>query len=142
MNPLLLGGLFDLAGKVFDKIFPNPQQAAEAKLKLFELQQTGELKVLEAETQLAMGQMEINKIEAGSDSFFKSGWRPAVGWICVFGLFYQFVFLPFASFFLELNGVIAKMPSMDLNTLMTLLFGLLGLGGYRTIEKLKGVANK
>ena len=142
MNPLLMGGLFDLAGKVFDKIFPDPKQAAEAKLKMFELQQQGELAVLQAETALATGQMEINKVEAGSDSFFKSGWRPAVGWICVFGLFYQFVFLPFASFFLEFNGVMTKMPTMDLNTLMTLLFGLLGLGGYRTIEKLKGVANK
>jgi hypothetical protein len=139
MNPLLLGGLFDLAGKVFDKIFPNPQQAAEAKLKLFEMQQAGELKVLEAETALAVGQMKINEIEAGSDSFFKSGWRPAVGWICVFGLFYQFVFLPFATFFLALYKVTAVMPAMDLNTLMTLLFGLLGLGGYRTIEKLKGI---
>jgi hypothetical protein len=139
MNPLLLGGLFDLAGKVFDKIFPNPQQAAEAKLKLFEMQQAGELKVLEAETALAVGQMEINKVEAASDSFFKSGWRPAVGWICVFGLFYQFVFLPFATFFLALYDVRAAMPAMDLNTLMTLLFGLLGLGGYRTIEKLKGI---
>lgn len=138
MNPLLLGGLFDLAGKVFDKIFPNPQQAAEAKLKLFELQQAGELKVLEAETALAVGQMKINEVEAASDSFFKSGWRPAVGWICVFGLFYQFVFLPFATFFLALYEVRAVMPAMDLNTLMTLLFGLLGLGGYRTIEKLKG----
>lgn len=138
MNPLLLGGLFDLAGKVFDKIFPNPQQAAEAKLKLFELQQAGELKVLEAETALATGQMKINEVEAASDSFFKSGWRPAVGWICVFGLFYQFVFLPFATFFLALYEVRAVMPAMDLNTLMTLLFGLLGLGGYRTIEKLKG----
>jgi hypothetical protein len=139
MNPLLLGGLFDLAGKVFDKIFPNPQQAAEAKLKLFELQQAGELKVLEAETALAVGQMKINEVEAASDSFFKSGWRPAVGWICVFGLFYQFVFLPFATFFLALYEVRAVMPAMDLNTLMTLLFGLLGLGGYRTIEKLKGI---
>jgi len=139
MNPLLLGGLFDLAGKVFDKIFPDPQQAAQAKLKLFELQQAGELKVLEAETALATGQMEINKVEAASDSFFKSGWRPAVGWICVFGLFYQFVFLPFATFFLALYEVRAVMPAMDLNTLMTLLFGLLGLGGYRTIEKLKGL---
>ena len=138
MNPLLLGGLFDLAGKVFDKIFPNPQQAAEAKLKLFELQQAGELKVLEAEAALAVGQMKINEVEAASDSFFKSGWRPAVGWICVFGLFYQFVFLPFATFFLALYEVRAVMPAMDLNTLMTLLFGLLGLGGYRTIEKLKG----
>jgi hypothetical protein len=140
MNPLLLGGLFDLAGKVFDKIFPDPQQAAQAKLELFKLQQNGELKVLEAETALATGQMEINKVEAASDSFFKSGWRPAVGWICVFGLFYQFVFLPFATFFLALYEVRAVMPAMDLNTLMTLLFGLLGLGGYRTIEKLKGIS--
>jgi hypothetical protein len=138
MNPLLLGGLFDIAGKVFDKIFPDPKQAAEAKLKMFELQQAGELKVLEAETALATGQMKINEIEAGSDSIFKSGWRPAVGWICVFGLFYQFVFLPFATFTLTLYEVKAVMPAMDLNTLMTLLFGLLGLGGYRTIEKLKG----
>lgn len=139
MNPLLLGGLFDIAGKVFDKIFPDPKQAAEAKLKMFELQQAGELKVLEAETALATGQMKINEIEAGSESFFKSGWRPAVGWICVFGLFYQFVFLPFATFFLALYEIRAVMPAMDLNTLMTLLFGLLGLGGYRTIEKFKGL---
>ena len=138
MNPLLLGGLFDIAGKVFDKIFPDPKQAAEAKLKMFELQQAGELKVLEAETALATGQMKINEIEAGSDSIFKSGWRPAVGWICVFGLFYQFVFLPFATLTWTLYEVKAVMPAMDLNTLMTLLFGLLGLGGYRTIEKLKG----
>lgn len=138
MSPLLLGGLFDLAGKVFDKIFPDPQQAAQAKLEMFKLQQAGELKVLEAETALAQGQLEINKIEAGSDSLFKSGWRPAVGWISVFGLFYQFVFLPFGTFYLEYYQIQAKLPAMDLNTLMTLLFGLLGLGGYRTIEKIKG----
>lgn len=142
MDPLTIGSLFTLANKVFDKIFPDPAQKAQAQLELLKLQQTGDLAVLNAETQLASGQLEINKVEAGSDNFFKSGWRPAVGWICVFGLFYQFVFLPFASFAIDLNGVTAKMPSMDLNTLMTLLFGLLGLGGYRTIEKLKGVANK
>ena len=69
MNPLLLGGLFDIAGKVFDKIFPNPQQAAEAKLKLFEMQQAGELKVLE-------GQVSIITAEAKSESLLASSWRP------------------------------------------------------------------
>lgn len=69
MNPLLLGGLFDLAGKVFDKIFPNPQQAAEAKLKLFEMQQAGELKLLE-------GQVEIIAAEAKSESWLAASWRP------------------------------------------------------------------
>lgn len=69
MHPLLLGGLFDLAGKVFDKIFPNPQQAAEAKLKLFEMQQAGELKLLE-------GQVEIITAEAKSESWLAASWRP------------------------------------------------------------------
>ena len=69
MIPLLLGGFFDLAGKVFDKIFPDPQQAAEAKLKLFEMQQTGELKLLE-------GQVEIITAEAKSESWLASSWRP------------------------------------------------------------------
>lgn len=139
MNPLMLGGLFDLANKVFDKIFPDPEQKLQAQMEMFKLQQSGELAVLNAETQLAVGQLEINKVEAGSDSFFKSGWRPAVGWTCVFGLVYQFAFLPFATFFLEVNQVAAKLPSMNLDTLMTLLFGLLGLGAYRTVEKVKGV---
>lgn len=139
MNPLMLGGLFDLANKVFDKIFPDPESKLRAQMEMFKLQQSGELAVLNAETQMAMGQLEINKVEAGSDSFFKSGWRPAVGWTCVFGLVYQFVFLPFATFFLEVNQVAAKLPSMNLDTLMTLLFGLLGLGAYRTVEKVKGV---
>lgn len=139
MNPLLLDGLFGLAGKVFDKIFPNPQQAAEAKLKLFEMQQSGELKVLEAETQLALGQLKVNEVEAVSDSLFKSGWRPAVGWTCVLGLFYQFVIHPFATFFLAWYEVKAVLPILNMDTLMTLLFGLLGLGAYRTAEKLKGV---
>lgn len=69
MNPLLLGGLFDLAGKVFDKIFPNPQQAAEAKLKLFEMQQAGELKLLE-------GQVAVITAEAKSESWLAQSWRP------------------------------------------------------------------
>jgi len=140
MNPLLLSGVFDLAGKVFDKLFPNPQQAAEAKLKMFEMQQAGELKILEAETQLAVGQLKINEVEAASPSLFTSGWRPATGWTCVLGLFYQFVTLPFATFFLALYEIKAVLPSLDLNTLMTLLFGLLGLGAYRTVEKVKGVS--
>jgi hypothetical protein len=135
MNPLLLGGLFDLAGKVFDKLFPNPAQAAEAKLKLFEMQQRGELAQLEADTQLALGQMEINKIEAGSDSFFKSGWRPSVGWICTFGLAYQIVFRPLFTWVGTNVAQWTAPPPLELDTLMTLLFGMLGLGAYRTYEK-------
>ena len=138
MNPLLLGGLFDLAGKVFDKIFPNPQQAAEAKLKLFEMQQAGELKLLEAETALAQGQISINKAEAESPDFFRGGWRPFIGWVCGLGLFYQFLLRPLLTFILMVfETKVQTMPALELDTLMTLLFGILGLGAMRTTEKLK-----
>lgn len=138
MNPLLLDGLFGLAGKVFDKIFPNPQQAAEAKLKLFEMQQSGELKVLEAETTLALGQISINKAEAESTDFFRGGWRPFIGWVCGLGLFYQFLLRPLLTFVLMVfETKVQTMPALELDTLMTLLFGILGLGAMRTTEKLK-----
>lgn len=138
MNPLLLDGLFGLAGKVFDKIFPNPQQAAEAKLKLFEMQQSGELKVLEAETTLALGQISINKAEAESTDFFRGGWRPFIGWVCGLGLFYQFLLRPILTFVLMVfETKVQTMPALELDTLMTLLFGILGLGAMRTTEKLK-----
>ena len=138
MNPLLLDGLFGLAGKVFDKIFPNPQQAAEAKLKLFEMQQSGELKVLEAETTLALGQISINKAEAESTDFFRGGWRPFIGWVCGLGLFYQFLLRPLMTFVLMVfETKVQTMPALELDTLMTLLFGILGLGAMRTTEKLK-----
>jgi len=139
MNPLLVGGIFDLAGKVFDKLFPNPEEKAKAQLELFKLQQEGAFKELEAELTLATGQMEINKAEAQSTDFFRGGWRPFIGWVCGFGLAYQFLFRPILTFVLMVAETkVQTLPTLELDTLMTLLFGILGLGAMRTTEKLKG----
>lgn len=136
MFPLLAIG--ELALKVIDKFIPDPQAKAEAQLKMLEMQQNGELQALAADTQLMQGQLDVNKEEAKSDSLFKSGWRPAVGWTCVAGLSYQVLFAPiFGWIAANLLGW-SSPPSLEMETLMTLLFGLLGLGGYRSIEKLKG----
>ena len=139
MNPLLVGGIFDLAGKVFDKLFPNPEEKAKAQLELFKLQQEGAFKELEAELTLATGQMEINKAEAESPDFFRGGWRPFIGWVCGFGLAYQFLLRPILTFILMVAETkVQTLPSLELDTLMTLLFGILGLGAMRTAERLKG----
>lgn len=138
MNPFIVGGIFDLAGKVFDKLFPNPEEKAKAQLELFKLQQEGAFKELEAELQLSKGQMEINKAEAESPDFFRGGWRPFIGWVCGLGLFYQFLLRPLLTFILMVAETkVQALPSLELETLMTLLFGILGLGAYRTIEKIK-----
>lgn len=140
MAPLAIEGLFGLANKVFDKLFPNPEQKAAAQLELIKLQQAGEFRELEASLELAQMQADINKVEAGSDSFFKSGWRPFIGWVCGLGLFYQFLCRPILTFILMVAEMkVQTLPTLELDTLMTLLFGLLGLGTLRTAEKLKGV---
>ncbi len=138
MNPLLVGGIFDLAGKVFDKLFPNPEEKAKAQLELFKLQQEGAFKELEAELQLSKGQLEINKAEAESPDLFRGGWRPFIGWVCGFGLMYQFLLRPILTFILMVAETkVQALPTLELETLMTLLFGILGLGAYRTIEKIR-----
>lgn len=134
-------------GKVaIEKIFPDPQQRAEATLRLEKLHQDGNLAVMQSEVQLLLGQIEINKIEAASDSLFKSGWRPAVGWACVIGLFYSFLLRPIMSWVILLlhsgEGEAILMPALNMGDLITLLGGLLGLGTLRTFEKTKGVASK
>ncbi len=126
--------------QLFSKALPDPQAAAEAKLKLLELAQQGDLAQLDADMKLALGQMDINRAEAQSGSLFIGGWRPAVGWVCVFGLAYQFLACPLLAWAGTNTAGWTAPPDLDMSTLMTLLLPLLGLGGMRTAEKIKGVA--
>ena len=126
--------------QVLDKVIPDPQAAADAKLKALELAQKGELAVLDAELRLALGQIEVNKVEATTD-LFRGGWRPAVGWVCVVGLGYQFILQPLLPWVVALFGAqVPPLPAIDTEDLMVLLTGMLGLGGLRTFERVKGKA--
>lgn len=77
--------LIPVLGSIVDKLIPDPKLAAEAKLKAIELAQNGELAKLDAELKLSLGQIEVNKVEAGTD-LFRGGWRPFVGWVSALGL--------------------------------------------------------
>ena len=132
--------LIPVIGTVLEKVLPDPQASAEAKIKLMELAQKGELAVLDAETKMALGQIEVNKVEAGTD-MFRGGWRPATGWACVFGLVYQFLLQPVLPWLVAaFGGSVPPLPPIDNETLMVLLTGMLGLGGLRTFERIKGKA--
>jgi hypothetical protein len=137
---LIIPAVIEAGIKVIERIFPDPNEAAKAKLELFKLQQEGTLAELASETTIAEKQAEINIAESSSASLFRNGWRPAVGWICALGLSYQFIARPTMNFILAIAGYNVEMGPLELETLMTLLFGMLGLGWYRTTEKLRGVA--
>lgn len=132
-----LGALLDTGLKIIDKVIPDPQAKAAAQLKLMEMQQSGQFKEMEVDLALAIGQMEINKVEAASPDLFRGGWRPGAGWVCVAGLAYQFLAQPLLEWASGINHWAAP-PDLDLEQLLGLLAGLLGLGAYRTVERIKG----
>ena len=130
-----ISAVLDLGNTLISRIFPDPSQAAAAKLKLLELQESGELARITAQT-------DINKAEASNTSVFVSGWRPFVGWVCGSGFALHYLLIPIANFILVATGHKEVVLTFDMQTLLTLLFGLLGLGGYRTYEKVQGVASR
>lgn len=135
-----LGGIFDFAGKVVDKLFPDPVKAQEAKIELFKLQQTGELAKLASETSLAQGQLDINKVEAASESLFVSGPRPFVIWVGGFSLAYAAILEPLLRFTAAVAfGYTGQFPAIDTTITLQVLGGLLGLGYLRSADKKAGV---
>ena len=92
--------------------------------------------------ELARAQLEVNKVEAAHKSLFVSGWRPAVGWCCVLGMFGNFILIPLTNFGLALSAIEISIPLIDLETMMPVLMGMLGLGAMRSYEKAKGVSRE
>ena len=145
MNPLLISGLFSAAQSLIERFFPDPEKQAEAQRALLQMQQNGELALLASETDLAKLQIQVNVEEAKSTNIFVSGWRPAVGWCCAAAFAYSYVVLPFAQFLVFTFGTtamaeqLALAPKLELSEMLPVLFGMLGLSGLRTTERIKGV---
>jgi hypothetical protein len=128
-----VSALLEISGKVIDRVWPNPAQAAAAKLELIKLQQSGELAQI-------TGQLEINKNEAANPSVFVSGWRPFIGWVCGSACAWNWIGLPLAKTLAVFFEHPFPISPADLSEMMPVLIGLLGLGGLRTVEKIQGVA--
>lgn len=115
---------------------PDKNERARAKEKL-------EADMLAALTSIVQGQIQVNLKEAGHGSVFVAGWRPAIGWICGFGIAWNFIVQPIVMWAAFLYGIdLSTMPELDIGDLMILLGGMLGLGGLRTYEKRLGVARQ
>jgi hypothetical protein len=139
---LVVPALLEMGANLISRLFPDPAEAAKANLELLKMQQSGELATLAAETDLAKGQLAVNAAEAANASMFVAGWRPAIGWCCALGLAYEFLLRPMLPWLIEVafQTTVPDLPELPSETLMTLLFGMLGLGSLRTIEKVKGRA--
>ena len=121
-----IGSVADLITTTINKIWPDKSEAEKQELA--------------AAMMVVQGQMDINKVEAASPQLFVSGWRPFIGWICGSACAWNSIGLPIVKLALTMASMDIALQQADLTEMMPVLLGMLGLGGLRTIEKIKGVA--
>lgn len=115
-----------LADTVISRLWPDKTEQERAQMA--------------AALTIVQGQIDANKAEAASPSAFTSGWRPAIGWVCGVALACQYIVRPVLQWVTALTGhPMPDLPGLD-DTLWQLLLGMLGLGGLRTVEKIKGAS--
>ena len=128
LSNLLGGDLVKNVGGIIDSLHTSQEEKDNAKIKLKQL-----------ENDLQTKQMEINKVEAGQGGLLVR-WRPFLGWVLSLAFAYHFVVQPFLLFAFAAGGVNVQLPEFDMTTMTTVLMGMLGLGGLRSYEKVKGRA--
>ena len=127
--PALLGPALSL----LEKVIPDKKQREKLAHELATMAEKHGHEV-------ALAQIELNKVEAASGGIFKGGWRPFLGWVCGGAFAYHFVLQPLLIFLIAtFGGEVPELPKFEMEALMTVLFGMLGLGGLRTFEKYKHV---
>lgn len=128
-----------LVGPVVDKLLnfiPDPNARAKAK-------EDFEKELLQIVANADKQQAEINKVEAAHASLFVAGWRPFIGWIGGFAIMYAYIGHPFLSWgLLVFDNTLPVLPTIETDMIFQLILGMLGMGGLRTFEKVKGVARK
>lgn len=132
--PDAVAAVSNLATTIIDKKFPNATEIEKIKLAQFATE-------MQNEFNLALSQIEVNKIEASNPSVFVSGWRPAVGWVGVIGLLYSFLLQPLFAWGSLILGLKTP-PTLETGVIVGLVVSLLGTGTMRSYDKTKGVDTK
>ncbi len=130
----LLSAVLPSVMEVAGRFLPEDKEKRAAAEREIEAQLTTHL------AKIDLAQLDINKTEAAHRSVFVSGWRPMIGWTCGAAMALNFLIFPLASFVLAQTGHLVELPTLDMSEMMPVLMGLLGLGGLRTVEKLKQVS--
>ena len=136
MNLFGIGSIIESVGKVAGDLVTTEKEKRELDLREKELDQKTDL-----------AQIEVNKAEAQHSSVFVAGWRPAIGWVGVAAMAYQFLLYPLMLWgWTWMQGIgwipseLKAPPVLEADQLWVILSGILGIAGMRSFEKTKGVA--
>ena len=138
-----LASLFTIGVKLIDELYTSDEEKAEQFAKLTKLQQDGNLEQMKLEVGVLQGQMSINAKEAEHSSVFVAGARPFIIWVGGFSLAWSGVIHPLLTWAWAFAAVEGTPPPMiDSSQLMAIVSGLLGVGGMRSYDKVKGTNTK
>ena len=141
-----VGAIVKTIGDVFDDLNLSEEEALKYKLEMKKVEANLAMAAMDSDIRRIESINRINALEAQHNSVFVAGWRPFLGWTCGLGFAYKFLLYPFILWGFTIaqgNGYLVGIeppPAPDLQEVLVLLGGLLGLGGFRTWEKIKGVA--
>ena len=124
----ILSSLIGPATKLLDKVIEDKDQKNALAHEIATMAER-------PAQELAQGQLEVNKVEAAHKSLFVAGWRPAIGWVCALGLFYNVILA-------NIIGIWVDVPEIDTTLLVPVMMGMLGLGAMRSYEKVQGVSRE
>jgi len=132
MNPLLIGPVLEIGKSLLDRFGPEDKNARmQADAEFMRMAAEGELKQI-------IAQLEINAKEAAHPSIFVAGWCPGFGWSCVAGFSYAVLIQPMLAWLSAVKGWPVP-PVLNIELLWVVTTGLLGIGGMRSFDKVKGV---
>lgn len=142
--PELIKFAIDSGRTLIDRLWPDKEKHArereQAEFALLQMTQTERMTDKANEVAIALAQIEVNKEEAKTGRLFLSGWRPMIGWTCALSYGYVFLLGPIATQVAGGFGYGFPVPPIDMDNMLYVLGGLLGLGGLRTFEKVKGIS--
>lgn len=124
---VLGGGIVKGMGDTIDALFTSDEERLRAETEMMKVAIAPDL-----------GQIEINKVEAAHRSLFVAGWRPFIGWVCGIALCYNYLLYPLILWAKAVWFPDVVAPDLFEDSLYQLVIAMLGLGGLRTFEKLKG----
>lgn len=135
-NPI--SSAIDLGSKLIDRFIPDPEKKREAKQELKAMQQSGELRRLEA-------RMGAITAEAKSSDPWTSRARPSFMYVIYLVVIVNCIIAPFASIFapeataIYFQNIAAGFDAIPGAVWTTFTAGYLGYAGLRTYEKKQGV---
>lgn len=140
MNPLLFGPVFEIIRQVLGGLGLDPAIKEKAQAQALDVLTNGTFDQKAAQA-VTLAQLDVAKADAAGQSPMQRNGRPFIVWVCGVALAWDTVARPMLTYGAAMAGhPLPELPNLSTEQLYTIIGGVMGLGAFRTVEKVKGAA--